>query len=224
MSLPVPAPIVAARRFAGLIFILGLVVVLIGIALVVNWYVTRPVDIAAPPTARFGGGSSGTGGSNGPASSSPRATPKPIKPPKTKTKTKTELEREARAELERLAATDLAETNISGQWVAQVSSKYYGVDDDHQKTGSGSHIFEGVDILAEHRALRKKYSRQHEVRLLRGEDFYPYTTYKGKTFWYTIVMDDFGSEQDVERFCGASYSHLSGKARENPCLPRELGN
>jgi hypothetical protein len=212
VSLPVPTPIVVARRVAGSIFILSLVVVLIGIAFLARWYVTRPVAIAAP----FGTGS-GVGGttSTGPASS-PSPTSNPPEP------TKAERERAALAELERLAAADLDATYFQGQWVAQLSSKYIGVKDKLQETATGSHTFKAVDILHEHRGLRKRFSKRHEVRLLRGQDFYPYKTKDGDTFWYTFVLSDFGSEKQVKSFCAAAYPKLTGKVRENRCLPREL--
>ena len=203
MSPPVPTPIVVARRVAGSIFILSLVVVLIGIAFLARWYITRPVAIAAPST------------STGPMSS-PSPTPKPPKP------TKAERERAALAELNRLAAADLSATYFQGQWVAQLSSKYIGVKDKLQRTAADSHTFKAVDILDEHRALRKRFSKRHEVRLLRGQDFYPYKTKDGDTFWYTFVLSDFGSEKQVKSFCAAAYPKLNGKVRENRCLPREL--
>jgi hypothetical protein len=215
VSPPVPTPIVVARRVAGSIFILSLVVVLIGIAFLASWYITRPVAIAAPSGTSAGSGVGGTT-STGPTSS-PSPTPKPPKP------TKAERERGARAELERLAAADLNATYFQGQWVAQLSSKYIGVKDKLQETATGSHTFKAVDLLDEHRGLRKRFSKRHEVRLLRGQDFYPYyKTKDGDTFWYTFVLSDFGSEKQVKRFCAAAYPKLKGKVRKNRCLPREL--
>lgn len=219
MSEPVPMPIVVARRVAGSVFILGLVVVLIGIALLANWWVTRPVLIGAPPAGTYG-----SGGSGSPSFSAPTAaasvTPTASRPPP---KTAAQRERDALAELQRVAAADLSETYVSGQWVAQLSSKYVGVVDQRQKTKSGSNTFRAVDILDEYRAVRKRFSGRYEVRLLRGEDFYPYKTKNGKTFWYVFVLGDFGAETDVDDFCRSAYPKLNGKARENRCLPRELG-
>jgi hypothetical protein len=40
VSQPVPTPIIVARRIAGVVLILSLVTVLIGIALLANWYLT----------------------------------------------------------------------------------------------------------------------------------------------------------------------------------------
>lgn len=40
MSQPVPTPIMVARRIAGVVLILSLVIVLIGIALGANWYIS----------------------------------------------------------------------------------------------------------------------------------------------------------------------------------------
>lgn len=42
MSQPIPTPIILARRIAGVVLILSLVIVMIGIALGANWYLTGP--------------------------------------------------------------------------------------------------------------------------------------------------------------------------------------
>ncbi len=144
-------------------------------------------------------------------------TPTPSRP------SKAELERRAYATLESRAAQDLSRTAFRGQWVAQLSSKYFGVRDQYQSTESGSHTFRAVDILAEHNALRREFSSSGSVRLLRGQDFGERKTYKGKTFWYTFLLGHFDSRQDVEAFCQSAFSSLSGgEPVVNRCMPRTL--
>ena len=218
MSSMVPPPIVVARRIAGAVLILSLIVVLVGIALLVNWYANQPVAVATTAIPGSGSSGSGTASSAGTTSSSPSSGPAPTHPKPTKA----ERERAALAELKRQAANDLAMTNFSDQWVAQLSSKYVGVTDKLQHTASGSHKFQAVDMLAEYRGLRKRFSTSYEVRLLRGQDFYPYKTHKGKTFWYIFILGDFGSRAEVKRFCAASYPKFSGEALLDHCLSRQL--
>jgi hypothetical protein len=136
--------------------------------------------------------------------------------------TKAELEQQAYSALEEQAATDLQRTNLRGQWVAQLSSKYVGVRDPLQKTRSGSPRFYAVDILAEHQDLRYRFDGQYDVMLLRGQDFNPGTTYNGETLWYTFLLGDFESRRSVDSFCRSAFPGLSGEYLKNHCLPRTL--
>jgi hypothetical protein len=154
-----------------------------------------------------------------PGPSQPSFTPGPT-PTET---TEAELERQAYAALEDQAAADLQRTRLRGQWAAQLSSKYVGVHDRLQETQSGSHTFHAVDILAEHQDLRHRFAGgRYEVRLLRGQDFSPGTTYNGETLWYTFVLGDFTSPSGVKSFCRSAFPGLSGRYLENHCLSRTL--
>jgi hypothetical protein len=213
MRSDVPTPIVIARRLAGAIFLVSLIIVLIGIALLANWYRTRSVAIVGPPPAPAST-QSGTVPNSSPPSSSQS------KPPRQPTSA--ERERSALSQLKKQAARDLATTDFDGQWAAQLSSKYVGTKDTRQVTASGSHIFKAVDILAEHNALRKKFSGGHEVLLLRGQDFHPHKSPKGRTVWYTFVLGSFSSANDIRNFCAFAYPDLSGDVLQNRCRPRTL--
>jgi hypothetical protein len=150
-------------------------------------------------------------------SPTPSASPKPSPP------SKAQRERQAYADLLQLAAKDLRRTKFSGEWVAQLSSKYVGVKDPRQRTASGSHRFGAVDILAEHRALRDRFDGTYRVRLLRGQDWGAHTTRPdGATFWYTLVIGRFDSRADVNAFCRRAFPDMSGKDLENQCVPRTL--
>jgi hypothetical protein len=152
-----------------------------------------------------------------PSSSITTPAPTPSRP------SKEQLERQAYAQLEQLAATDLQQTKFTGEWVAQLSSKYVGVKDTRQRTASGSHKFGALDILAEHRALRNRFEGNDQVRLLRGQDWGTHTTRPdGETFWYTLVIGGFDSVGDVNAFCRRAFPDLSGHALENQCVPRTL--
>ena len=110
MSLPIPTPIVVARRIAGVLLILSLVIVLIGIALLANWYLNRPMYGASSTILSSGPSGHGAASSTGSTFSSP--SPKPPKP------TKAESERAAVAALKLQTARDLDLASFQGQWVA----------------------------------------------------------------------------------------------------------
>jgi hypothetical protein len=149
--------------------------------------------------------------------------PSPSEPSLTASPTPAEpTEQQAYYALEQLATADLQRTNLDGQWVAQLSSKYIGVRDPLQETRSGSHTFYAVDILAEHQDLRYRFDGQHDVRLLRGQDFSTGMTYNGETLWYTFLLGNFGSRRAVESFCSSAFPGLSGNYLKNQCLPRTL--
>lgn len=153
-------------------------------------------------------------------SDSPSPAPEPSPTPTAPTKA--ELEQQAYSRLEKQAAADLDRTTFQRQWAAQLSSKYVGVRDPRQRTASGSRTFKAVDIWVEHSELRQKFESSYDVRLLRGEDFGTHTTHDGDQFWYTLIIDDFDSRAEVERFCASSFPRLSGEDLKNQCLPRTL--
>ena len=153
-----------------------------------------------------------------PSPSEPSFTPSPTP----SEPTEEELEQQAYYALEQQAAADLQRTNLDGQWVAQLSSKYVGVRDPLQETRSGSHRFMAVDILAEHQDLHYRFDGQYDVRLLRGQDFSTGTTYNGETLWYTFLLGNFESRSAVESFCRSAFPGLSGNYLKNQCLPRTL--
>ena len=148
-------------------------------------------------------------------SPTPTPSPTPYEP------TEAELEQQADAVLTEQAATDRRQTKLRGQWVTQLSSKYVGVRDPLQESASGSHTFYAVDILAEHQNLRETFSA-YDVILLRGQDFSPGMTHNGDTFWYTFVLGNFDSRNDVDHFCEWAFPGLTGKDLKNRCLPRTL--
>jgi hypothetical protein len=136
--------------------------------------------------------------------------------------TKGELEQAAYDALKEQAAVDRRQTNVRGQWVAQLSSKYVGVRDRLQKTASGSHKFNAVDILAEHKDVRNRFGDLYDVILLRGQDFGSGKTHNGKTLWYTFVIGNFASRGDVSYFCSSAFPDLTGTRLDDHCLSRRL--
>ncbi len=154
-----------------------------------------------------------------PPSDSPTPTPTPLPTPSEPTEA--ELEQQAYDALTEQAATDRRQIKLRGQWAAQLSSKYVGVRDPLQETALGSHTFYAADILAEHQDLRATFGA-YDVILLRGQDFSPGMTHNGDTFWYTFVLGNFDSRNDVDYFCEGAFQGLTGKDLKNRCLPRTL--
>ena len=156
-----------------------------------------------------------------PPSPSPTITtpsPSPTRP------RKDEAERQARADLEGLAAEGYAAAKPSGQWVAQLSSKYIGITDPNQTaTVSGGHKFAAVDIVAEYEATKEKAERLGAtVVLIKASDIK-----KGRDersnhlFWYIFALE-FDSKSQAERWCQDLYPVLSGAQLKNVCFPTQL--
>lgn len=135
--------------------------------------------------------------------------------------TENDVEQTSYASLERRAAADRRQTNLDGQWAAQLASKFVGVRDPRQRTATGSDTFYAFDILAEHVHLRDAFS-EYDVRLLRGQDFGRGRTRDGATIWYTFAVNGFESEADVRDFCESAFPGFSGADLENRCVPRQL--
>jgi hypothetical protein len=102
-----------------------------------------------------------------------------------------------------------------------VASKYIGIEDLLQESSSGNNVFYAIDILAEHRAMRRQFSPDYTVRLLKGPDFLPRNEDK-QLFWYTFVFGGFGSSAEAKAFCAQAFADLSTEARDNHCRSREL--
>lgn len=109
---------------------------------------------------------------------------------------------------------------FSGQWAAQLSSKYPGVKDDSQLAANGTHVFGASDILAEHEQLRAAFSSE-DVRLFLTTDYGSRFTLNGKPLWVTTVLG-FDSKESVQTWCQRAYPSLSGDALANRCTPRQL--
>jgi hypothetical protein len=129
---------------------------------------------------------------------------------------------EARVELNALRDQDVALLPLDGRWAVQLSSKAEGITDPMQVAANGTHTFHAPDILSEHEALRFDARFEGDVLLVKGTDFGEASSYNGKPFWITIVLGDFASSDEVERWCESQFQELTAAQLANSCLPRSL--
>lgn len=131
-------------------------------------------------------------------------------------------EPEALSALRQQRATDLANTPLDGQWVAQLASKYDGIVDPLQTSASGSHTFHNVDILAEFRGLQGLNLGGANLALLLSTDYGQRRTVSGHVLWVTFALPGLSSKSEVESWCGTSFAPLTGQALLNVCAARQL--
>lgn len=126
------------------------------------------------------------------------------------------------AQLKALAKSDGATIELDSRWVAQLASKYVGVNDPLQETVEGSHTFAAKDILAEHMRLRSTADAAR-VLLLDSRTYGKRTGYNGQPIFVTVALDSsFTSADAVQAWCRAQYPNKSGAALENVCLASRL--
>ena len=136
-----------------------------------------------------------------------------------------DAEREALIGLNQQRATDIPTTPFDGQWVAQLSSKYDGIVDPLQTTGSGSHTFHYVDILAEFRHLQSLDLGSANITLLLSTDYGSRETVSGHPLWVTFALPALSSRSEVDSWCAtqfASVTGLTGNALADACMPAQL--
>ena len=137
--------------------------------------------------------------------------------------TTTDAEQTALEDLESLHQQDLTTLTISGQWVAQLSSKTVGILDPLQTAQNGTHTFRAADILFEHQELRNADNHGADIRLLLSTDYGKRQLLQGKPLWVTVAVDSaLGSSADVETWCAQRFPTLDGDALKNVCVPRQL--
>lgn len=133
-------------------------------------------------------------------------------------------EAEARAELATARQQSLVGFSTADQWIAQLASKWHGIQDPFQTTATGSHVFTVVDILAEYRALRAQFGSA--IRLLSSTDLGKQQTYPGKpageTLWVTIYdPGNLASKNAATGWCSLAFPTRSGDDLRNVCLPKQ---
>lgn len=117
---------------------------------------------------------------------------------------------------------DLPTITMNGAWMAQLASKYVGINDPHQTTASGSHTFRAQDIWAEHKALRDGDNLGARVVLLLKTDYGLQQPTDGQPLWVTMALHSFTSAGDVNAWCQRRFPGLSGAALTNTCVPHTL--
>jgi hypothetical protein len=107
-------------------------------------------------------------------------------------------------------------------WVAQLSSKYVGVNDPLQTTASGSHTFNAVDILAEYRRLSGRIP-DATVIIADSRTFGKKVSYNGEPYWRTLALSPgFTSSAAVVSWCASTFPELTGEPLTNQCLPQQF--
>jgi hypothetical protein len=165
----------------------------------------RPAPTTTPPSARPMTTAPAPRPATPTASASPRADP----------------ERAALAELQRHRRAALGRITPSGQWVAQLSSKYPGVRDEYQTTAGGSHVFRAADIAAQYHRLARD-PRGHDVLVLLSTDFGSRQKIDGHALWVVFDDGDFAGADAVTTFCHDLFPRYSGDQLEDYCSPRLL--
>jgi hypothetical protein len=138
------------------------------------------------------------------------------------TDTAYDTETAALEELSRLRDESLQLVTFDGRYTAQLASKSVGIVDPYQTTASGSHTFQGADILAEHQELRDATTDGATVVLLLSTDFGKRQLYRGRPLWVTFALGDFATGAAVTRWCAARFPDLTGKELLNQCAVRKL--
>jgi hypothetical protein len=131
-------------------------------------------------------------------------------------------EREALTALNQQRTTDLPTTPLDGQWVAQLSSKYDGISDPLQTSGSGSHTFHNVDILAELQRMQALNLGGASLTLLLSTDHGQKQTVSGHALWVTFAMPALSSASEVQSWCSTNFAPLTGPALADTCTPAQL--
>ncbi|MFN8030277.1 MAG: hypothetical protein U0Q10_08040 [Dermatophilaceae bacterium] len=130
----------------------------------------------------------------------------------------------ALAELKSLRRDGLAGLRLDGRWVIQLASKFNGVSDKSLVAANGSHVFYYPDIVAEYHDLEQRMAGYgYPTMMLLASDFGSRQRPENRTIWVTLT--DPGGISNVESgqyFCAQIYPELSGRDRENVCIPRRF--
>ncbi len=124
--------------------------------------------------------------------------------------------------LARESAAERALLKLEGQWVAQLASKYVGIVDPQQVTGSGEHRFAASDIYAEHAALQERVTGA-QVLLLDSRTFGTRRSFEGRPYWVTVATDaSFTSADRIVAWCAEQFPGLTPTALNNQCLATQV--
>jgi hypothetical protein len=129
---------------------------------------------------------------------------------------------EALAALNQQRTTDLPTTPLDGQWVAQLSSKYDGISDPLQTSGSGSHTFHNVDIFAEFQRMQALNLGGASLTLLLSTDYGQKQTVSGHALWVTFALPAVSSASEVQSWCSTNFAPLTGQQLQDTCTPAQL--
>ena len=156
------------------------------------------------------------------SSTAPASTPATTQAPTQAPTPAPDPEREALTALNQQRVTDLPTTPLDGQWVAQLSSKYDGISDPLQTSGSGSHTFHNIDILAEFQRMQALNLGGASLTLLLSTDYGQKEMVAGHALWVTFAMPALSSAGEVQTWCSTYFAPLTGQQLQDACTPRQL--
>ncbi|MCD5355125.1 hypothetical protein LR393_34095 [Kineosporia mesophila] len=139
--------------------------------------------------------------------------------PYTATTPELSADEQATLDLDALADEGLSGADeVYGTWLAQLSSKAPGVQDEYQTTADGSHVFGAADIRAQVQELSAR-SDLGRIIVLRSTDYGERQTYQGQAMWVVFSDNGFGSKKEVRAWCREHFDG-TGAELENACIPR----
>ncbi len=158
------------------------------------------------------------GPANGPLPGGAVAAPQP------EAATQDSVDDQARGELADLRSRSLSSTSTDGRYVLQLDSKWEGITDPYQTAGDGSHTFRARDILSRHQQLSGAMAQQGVTTLLlKASDFGHNTVTSHGAVWATLAdPGGLDSVDAAKAACTRLFPDLTGKARANACVPRQL--
>jgi hypothetical protein len=222
-----PSAVPGGGRLPMIVVGAALAVLLVVGAIIV---VVRRGETGAPTAAAPTPTAAGQAANLDPVAPATGHTPDPVTTPATggpatepPVETAADPEAEAVAELDTIYRQDRGTVGFHGQYVAQIASKYPGIDDPLQTAADGTHVFQATDILAEHKQLRVAHdSAEHPIVLLKSTDYGKRQTIDGHFLWVTFAVGAFGDRQSVRNWCAAQFADLTTAERENQCAVRTL--
>lgn len=232
---PLSMPAAAGRRKpSGLLVALVVIVVTTTLGVVGAWAARTVPFSGTPATADAQRAFTTPEGSESPGSTPP---PEPSAHPSATRSSPGAAEQKApavvpslvdeeSAALDRLtqrAEIDGKRVEKRGQWMAQLASKYVGINDPLQVTASGSHTFTAADIWEEYETVRSRVGSSADVVLLDSRTYGKRRSHDGEALWVVAALSSqFVDEDSVENWCAQLYPALSGEALSNVCMPNLL--
>ncbi|NYJ05824.1 hypothetical protein [Petropleomorpha daqingensis] len=187
-----------------------------------------PTDSATTATdnpASAGSASAGSASAGSASAGSPEAGGKTLQPgePTTAPGPAPDAEQAALNELTSLRDQSVPQVPLDGRWVAQLSSKSVGITDPLQTAANGTHTFYAADILAELQNINATVGSSATLYLLWGTDFGKRSTAAdGSPYWTTLADAGFASQDDVTRWCSATFPGLPADVLADQCTARQL--
>lgn len=227
-----PAPAEEGARPAARPAVLASVTVVLTAVVFLGWYLLlgpgRPAGVEAnvvrdPVAAQRTGGATVPSGRGVGVSAPGRSTTSPargaeVPPPEAAPSS----EEGAVHELRRVSASDMAGLTFDDRFVAQLASKWSGIEDPLQVNAAGEHTFSARDILAEHRELRASTTGA-TVRLLDSTRYGIHRSHDGRPYWMTVASSPtFTSADAVRAWCAQQFPSLPAAKLANRCIPNRL--